>query len=195
MNILIADTDKQIINLLETFKSIQPDINIFEVTNCIDGLEQYKNNNIDLVIIDFDIKNYVNLLNEIIKIDKFQKTITISEVLCYSENLGCDFCTKNHHRIRLLKPFEAKELFDIVLHFNDNKCKYFKSLDHIEDFMNDIIKRYSNYIYDNISKQIKVRDDKLSSSSSIKDLVDIVNILNEHNVKYNMEDENTIQLF
>ena len=194
MNILIADTDKQIVSLLETFKLIQPDINIFKITNCIDGLEQYKNNNIDLIIIDFDVSHCVNLLNDIVKIDKLQNTITISEKLCYSENLGCDFCSKSYHRIRLLKPFEIKELFDIILHFNDKKCRYFKSLEHIEDFMDDIIKRYSNYTYDNILKQIRVANDNLSSSSYIKDLVDIVNILNKYNVKYSIESDTIIQL-
>ena len=194
MNILIADKNSEITNLLETLKSIKQDISIFEVTNYTKAIEQYKDNNIDLFIIDFSVSHYVNLLDEIIKINKLQKTITISETLCYSEHLGCDFCIENHHRIRLLKPFNPKELFDIILNFDDKKCRYFKSLEHIEDFMSEIIKRYSNYIYDVITKQIKIKNNALNSSSSTKDVVDILNILKEHNVKYTIQNENLIQL-
>ena len=195
MNILIADTNQQTIAMLEAFKSNDSTINIFEAKSSIDGLDKYKNNNIDLVIIDFDVNDYVDLLKEIIKIDSFQKTITISKSLCYSENLGCDFCIEKHNRIRLLKPFSVKELFDTIQNFNIKKCKYFKSLENIEDFMDDIIKRYSNYSYDNVLKQIKIKNNKLSSYNSMQDLLDIVDMLKKYNVKHSIESENLIQLF
>ncbi|MEA2050912.1 MAG: hypothetical protein U9O56_09310 [Campylobacterota bacterium] len=194
MNILVADTNKQIANLLESFKQIKKDINIFEVSNYNNGIDIYNNNKIDLIIIHFDTSHCIELLNSIVKINSSQNTITISDSLCYSEDLGCEYCITHYNRKKLLLPFDPKELFDMILNFNSKKCKYFKSLDHIEDFLGDMLQKYSYFIYDSLSKQIKVKDESIGSSSLVKDLVNIINMLNNHNIKYSIQNDTIIQI-
>lgn len=194
MNILVADADYLVVNLLEHFKDLESNLKIFNIVNNKDGLEQYKNNDIDLVILDFSVNNYSELLLEIMKINKFQKTITISESLTYSENLGCDFCIQNHHRIRLLKPIKIQELIDTIQNFDTKRCKYFGSLENIENFISDIERRYLHYKYDSTTKQIMLKNKNTSSYQVIQELVDIINNLNEFNIKYSVTDDTLIQL-
>ena len=111
MNILVIDTNNDISNLLTCIMGLEDNFNIIKYNHTI---EQYKENDIDFVIVDFSKQENENMLNEIIKINKNQKTITISESLSCSEKTGCVFCLEHYSRKRLLKTINLRNLYETI---------------------------------------------------------------------------------
>ena len=191
MNILVIDKDEFSIQLLKMISRVKKDVNLIVVSDFSNGLKKYKNNNIDIVIVDYSYKKCKKLLKNILKINPNQNTITLSKDISCSEEMGCDFCIKNYNRRRLLKPFNPIDLMMIVNNFNSEKCRYFNSMEHIETIIDDIIKRYVDCKYDRKSKIITFSN---VGNHSIQYLLDMVNILNQHNVKYKILGETDIQI-
>jgi len=191
MNILIIDTDNVILNTFNLIKKIEPNWNI----QISDGTLNTYNNNIDFVIVDFSIQSNQNLLNEIIKINQKQKTITISGSLSCSEIKGCQFCILQYNRRRLLKPINLESLHELINHFGEDNCGYANtnSFHDIELILPNILKRFLSYSYNQNSKTLH----HTSNSSSIhttKDMVDIIEILKTHNLKYNIINDTDIEI-
>jgi len=189
MNILIIDTDNVIVNAFNLLKKIEPNWNIL----ISDGTLNTYNDNIDFVVVDFSTQSNQDMLNDIIKINQNQKTITVSDSLRCSEQKGCEFCIQHYNRRRLMKPINIKALHEIVKHFGDKKCKYAStnSFHNITMILPTILKRFLSYSYNQNSRILK----PVSNSSEIhimKDMIDIIEILKTHHVKYNITNNTDI---
>ena len=190
MNILIIDTDNNVFNLLNNLSSIEPNWNLIKFNHT---LEQYKKNNIDFVLVDFSSEENEKILKEILKINQNQKTITISESLNCSELNGCDFCVINYNRRRLLKPINIKNLYDIIKNFSSEKCKYFNSFQHIDLLLPEILKRFNLFSYNENTKTIHHKEG-YNENYQMAELLEIVSILNENSIKYNILYNTDIEL-
>ena len=191
MNILVAQIEgDKTLDKIDFLSKYDKNINLIKVYNEEDGLKYYNNNDIDIVIIDFHYEYFQKLADKILKINQYQKTITISNDLDCNGNNGCINCVKNLNRKRLLDEFSIKELFNIVNHFDSEQCKYYKSFEDITLIMDDILKRFSRYQYDKDKMIITLED----NSSATGTLVNIINILNQHNIKYEVKDMTLIQI-
>ncbi len=176
-------------------KSIEPNWKIFEVFNIDEGLEQYKKNKIDFVIIDFCEENNKKLLEEILKINSHQKTITLGEELKCSELQGCEFCIIHHNRKRLLKPFHPHDLYKTIKEFDSKECQYieFTSPKNIERFLPKIIERFLYFTYNQTTKTITVIN-KYDKNKYVLEFLDIISLLNQHNIKYNTISDTELEL-
>ncbi len=190
MNILVIDKDNDIFNLLIYITSMENNWNIIKYNHTI---EQYKESDIDFVIVDFSKQENENMLNEIIKVNKNQKTITISEELNCPNIVNCDLCLEYYNRKRLIKPIIPRDLYETIKKFSSEECKYYNSINHIELLLPDIMKRFYYYIYDNTTKTISYKDNE-ENSLYLKEFLDIISILNQHSVKYNILNNTDIEL-
>jgi len=181
MNILIIDSDKEVLNILNQLTTIENDWNIFTS----DGtLTQYKNHNIDFVLIDFSTNSNKILLDKIISINPTQKTITMSAILECSEAQGCNFCITTYNRRRLLKPIDIKSIYELIKNFEVLQCTYssLNGFQNIEPIISDIIKNFFSYEYDKDSKTIRYQ--RNHSIHHITEMFEIIKILKEHNINY-----------
>jgi len=190
MNILVIDKDDDIFNLLIYITSMENNWNIIKYNHTI---KQYKDGDIDFVIVDFSKQENENMLNEIIKVNKNQKTITISESLDCPNVDNCDSCLEQYNRKKLIKPIRPKDLYETIKRFSSESCKYYNSINHIELLLPDIMKRFYYYIYDNTTKTISYKDNE-ENSLYLKEFLDIIGILNQHGIKYNILNNTDIEL-
>jgi len=191
MNILVGQIrDDKTLDKIDYLKKFDKSINLIKVYNAEDGLKYYNSNDIDIVIIDFEYECFQELMDGILSINKYQKTITISNEIKCNDNNGCKDCIENFNRKRLLDEFSIKELINIVNHFDTEQCKYYKSFDNIATIAEDILKRFSGYKYNKETMTITLND----NANSIRTLLDIINILNQHNIPYEVKDTTIIQI-
>lgn len=122
MKILIADVHGFV---AETIASMIDNGDNDTVDNYEEGIELYKNNKYDIVIIDFASKDGSKLLKEILEIDKKQRIITLSSTLSCSEELGCEYCKEHLNKRRLLKHLSKDELNNLVKNFDTTECPYY----------------------------------------------------------------------
>jgi hypothetical protein len=78
----------------------------------------------DILIIDHYYNHGIELLERLLCIKPKQNTIILSGSMLCSEVQGCDYCTTNHNKIRLLKPILKQKLFDAINHFEKIQCEY-----------------------------------------------------------------------
>jgi len=191
MNILVGRfKDKSIRTKIASLSKIYDDIILFNILSCDATLDVYNENDIDIVIIDFSDDACRNILDEIVRINPFQKTITISNEIECSDKNGCVHCLKNFNRKRLLNTFNNQDLYYLIKNFDSKQCMYFNSFTDIFDILEDILKRFSTCSYDKSTKIINVEN----TNEGMITLLEVINILNQHNVKYEIKDITTIQL-
>ena len=191
MNILVAQIEgDKTLDKIDFLEKLDKDINLIKVYTAEEGLKYYNNNDIDIVIVDFQYECFQELMNEITKINKYQKTITISNLIECNDNNGCKDCIEQFNRKRLLDEFSIKELFDIVNHFDTEQCKYYKSFEDITTMLEDILKRFTGCKYDNDKMTIILKNNYNTAGT----LIDIINILNQHNIKYEVNNMTEIQI-
>ena len=89
-------------------------------------LELYKNGHHDIVIIDFAIDDGAKILEYILSIDAYQKVITLSASNEISEIHGCEYCSKNHKKRRLMKPVPINDLINLIKDFDYYQCTHYK---------------------------------------------------------------------
>ena len=182
MNILVGRIkDYKVLEKINFLSNFMESTNIINIDNLEDGLKKFKDNDIEFLIIDFTCEDCKVLLEEILKIDKYIKTISISNNIECSDNNGCSNCIKNFRRKRLLNTFEIKELFDLIKDFNIDRCKYFDSFENIIDILGDILKRIPAVTYDKEKKLIQIAG---TDTTKINSLLKVVNILNSNNIRY-----------
>ena len=182
MNLLVGRIqERKVLEKINFLSKYKEDINIININNLEDGLKKFNDNDIEFIIIDFSCEESKIMLDEILKIDKYIKTITISNDIRCSNNDGCTDCIKSFRRNRLLNTFEIKELFNLINDFNINRCKYYESFENILDILGDILKRVSGVTYDKEKKLITIAG---TGTAKINSLLDIVNILNSNNIRY-----------
>jgi hypothetical protein len=191
MNILVIDSDLDIINAFNYLKHIEPtwNIRVFD-----ESLDIY-NNNIDFVAVDFSKQSNKNTLTDILKINQNQKTITISESLTCSDIHGCEHCAKNFNRRRMLKPIEIKSLYHTIKYFDIEQCKYSltNSFQDIEVILPEILNRFLSYKYDKTRRIM--RPINSNSIYSTRDMVGIVDILKTHNIQFHIINDEDIKIY
>lgn len=89
------------------------------------ALELYRANreSIDVVIIEFMMAHGIRLIREIEAINPEQKVITLSGSVNCSCTYGCDYCTINLNRKRIMKPIEIAELLQAIRDFDSVECQ------------------------------------------------------------------------
>lgn len=190
-NILLIDSDHQTAQLMNILSEIEKEFNVISILNFDDGIAKYKNNDIELVIVDFSVSENDQLFTEILKINPKQNTITLSDKVASCSTLGCQSCVENFNNKRLIKPVNAIQLHSLLNNFNGVECKYYNEFDHIETIMPDIVKRFVGCAYDTEKKVIQFKNNGYHTLQSI---INLSSILNAHNVFYKVIDELNIQI-
>jgi hypothetical protein len=190
MNILVIDSDLDIINAFNYLKHIEPTWNII----VFDGSLDIYNDNIDFVAVDFSKQSNKNTLTNILKINQNQKTITISESLTCSDVHGCEHCPKNFNRRRMLKPIEIKSLYHTIKYFDTEQCKYSltNSFKDIEMILPEILDRFLSYKYDKTRRIIRPIKTGIYST---RDMVAIIDILKTHNIRFHLIKDEYIKIY
>jgi len=88
------------------------------------AMTYYKEENPDIVLIDFSIDFGKEALESILKIMPKQKIITLSDSLDCSEALGCDSCLHHYDKRRLVKHHGIHELLYLIDNFKETPCEY-----------------------------------------------------------------------
>ena len=97
-----------------------------------------------------------------------------------------------------MKPLDAKELYNTIKNFDIIKCKYFslECFENIREILPDIMKRFIFYIYNQDRKVIALKKEEMAGKEHgyVGELIDILDILNQHNIKYNMTNETDLKI-
>jgi hypothetical protein len=78
----------------------------------------------DILIIDHYYNHGIELIERLLRVKPKQNTIVLSGSILCSELQGCEYCTANHNKIRLLKPILKQKLFDAINDFEKMQCEY-----------------------------------------------------------------------
>lgn len=189
MNILLVGSDYIIRNYLEIG---QNKLNYsFITTN--NPIEEYQNNDFDLLIIDITI--YKKVLLKILELNPKQKIIVISDNLDCIDEVGCEICPVKYNKHRLLKPLHLNSLLDLIGDFHNQECKYLQTdcFKNITPIISDILKRFFTYDFSS-EKNLIYKKDKIYSNNFIVDLLEITSILDSHNTKYEIINGRDIQI-
>jgi two-component SAPR family response regulator len=89
-----------------------------------DAMIYYKTYKPELVLIDFSIDIGLSILKKILEIHPTQHIITISDSFDCSEILGCDFCTHNYMKKRVLKKKGIHDLLYLIENFSEMPCEF-----------------------------------------------------------------------
>jgi len=192
MNILVLDIEEKSLNTIMTINSIFPDLDFKIVSNFNNIEEIYKSYKTDIVLIDFKHQVCDDAFAKIMKINPSQRTITYSDYIGFSESLGCEVCQSKNYRKRILKPIDISTLIHAIKNFDTIPCRFFKFLDHIEDHLGDIIRRFPSCTYDSVSKEIKLPHN--DNHARIQCTIEIDKLLNRFQISHKMMDINTIIL-
>jgi len=187
-NILLIDNEKALVNLFVHLNDVS-ELNIFHCESLEEATVIYHKNDLDIVIINFILDFGRDVLSHILDVNPKQNIITISDSFEYSEFKGCDYCVKNHNKIRLLKPVSIPKLIKVMKDFNNQKCAFANSLDTKESIVNimeEIIPRFHGVVYDKESKTLS-----LSEYSSI---IDIFQFLNSKDIEFEFKNDVTITI-
>lgn len=191
MNLLLIDNDPEI---YKKFKQICEfkDYSFFKSDYTFD---QFETNNIDVVVIEFNDETSKNLLNRILEFNPLQNIIIISEILDCNCNLDCEICSKNHNKIRLLKPLNITELVNTIENFELLSCKYkntkcFKEIYHVFE---DIISRFNHFDFN--QETLLISGKNYSHHLQAYELFKLIEILEYYKINFKLVEETNIQLF
>ena len=191
MNILVfnsTDSYNNIYNIISEFYK-----NIF-FTNINDHdafLDEYQQKTYDIVIIDLSLKNADQILHEITRLNPEQKILTILNGFKYSNHLDCKSCHNRYNRRRLLRPINISDLIEYLLNFDNTSCYYSNECNHIEDILEYSLKRFLYYKLDFEKRKIICQT---TSGAYIQELTKIIDILNIHNLEFQIEHDHHISL-
>ncbi|MCK5110054.1 MAG: response regulator [Arcobacteraceae bacterium] len=126
MKILVIDKEKE--NLLSIKKTFEEERGFHvDLSYSYEETTSFLNNNkYEFIIIDFNIPSGNEILEAILKDNKKQKIITLSEINGVSEKKGCDYCIENFNKRRLVKKCTPQDILNIIDIFDDFTC-YFKN--------------------------------------------------------------------
>jgi len=193
MRILIYDNNsKDLEYLCEMLKSLPIESCVDKITDYNHGTDLYHKFEYDIVFIDFIDNIGKSFLEYILKVNSTQRIITISDVFECSEKMGCDFCSDNYNKERILKPINHT---DIIKIFSDTqyRCDSFSNsllLMQLKQIEKIIKETYSDYDLDVesltfIGKRTKKYD---------ADFFIIVEKLNTHKIEYSVDENSNIKV-
>jgi len=156
-------------------------------------IQDYQNNNFDIVIVD--IATYEDVFLTILELNPKQKTIVISDNLNCIDKVGCEVCLQKYNKNRLLKPISVETLLDLIIEFDNQQCHYLQTdcFKNIQPIISDIVKSFISYDFCS-DKNIIYKKEKNYSHNFVIDLLEITSILDSHNVEYEIIDGKDIQL-
>ena len=185
MKILFVDGDKQVESLLVHISTMTK----YEIIICHDfeqGVKEYNDNDIYIVIIDSTKDFGRKFLDYILKKNAKQKVITISDRLGRTESKGCNYCQEYYNKVRLLKPVDIHELVGYLKDFHHGKCAYkdkFDSPNGLISIMDKITKSIPFTSYDKHHNIVKF--DSIHS-----DYYNFLFMLKEKQIKYTIDGNN-----
>ena len=158
-------------------------------------LEQYINNDIDLVIADFSNSHNKKLLDEITEHNPQQKVLIISSELDCKNELGCGHCVSNYNRKRLLKPIDVKEMYNFLENIDCTSCKYEESqcFTYMQHYLEDILRSYQYYNYDK-EKYLISKIDTHDNTYVLQEQIKIHHLLEKFNIDHTLLDNMDIQI-
>lgn len=189
--------------LLYFSKEIENEIYVSIISKClypytliiIDNYQQFNqyinHSDIDIYIIDFSSNEGLKVLSYLNKYFPQKKVITICDKLQYSINHGCDYCIKNYNRRRLFKPFNFLDLLDLVKNFDTLECALANKFDNIYEVLDKVLSRFSCFSYKKEYRKIDAMSN-CNNTLLIKELVEITELLETSNIKYNVEEDYSI---
>eukprot|EP01156_Anaeramoeba_ignava_P017691 Anaeramoba_ignava/a89818_9.p1 GENE.a89818_9~~a89818_9.p1 ORF type:complete len:190 (-),score=-18.02 a89818_9:143-712(-) len=180
MNILLLDTEEtkeQLELLINIFKM---DWVVFSPRHIKEAGAVYSSNKIDFLIVNFIIEENKIFLDQVIKENPKQKTITIGDVLACSNQYGCKSCIENLNRKRIIQPIDMRELYDTINNFDNSKCRYYLNFDNVIALLPKIIKRYNFCTYDSENRIIQCND------SHLYYLFELSELLAKNNIGYEL---------
>ncbi len=191
MNLLLIDTDELTVSYLEHIKKAKA----YNIIATDYTLEQYQKNAIDIVIVDSSIEKNRLFCEKIVELNPKQKILIISDLLCPLNNVVCEECVGLYNKKRLLKPIEVKEFVEIIDNFDNYTCKYIptNNFRDIVPILDDILRQFPNYKYDHESLTI-YSTSKKQNHQKLKEELEIIEILNSHNVGYTIVDDINIKI-
>lgn len=151
----------------------------------------YENHACYLVLIDFTTPEGLSFLQWLNNVNKAQRIITLGYDLRCSSTLGCDFCTEHYHKKRLVKPFNALNLHKLIRDFDKDACAYSNQFYRKEFLLNQIVKRYTYFSYDEKNALFSARN---SDIQEVKQLVNLLSDLNEMKIEYKVLDEKSVKV-
>ncbi len=165
----------------------------YSFLNSNQPLQDYQNNNFDIVIVD--ISTYEDIFLSILELNPKQKVIVISDDLNCIDKVGCEVCLQKYNKNRLLKPVSVKTLLDLIIEFDNQQCHYLQTdcFKNIQPIISDIIKSFISYEFCS-EKNMICKKEKNYSHSFVLDLLEITSILDTHNTKYEIINGKDIQL-
>ena len=185
MKILVFDTESNE-NDIYDIVSNHLDINFINVKTEEDFLEIYESISTDSFI---DVTDQVGetLFHYITDTNPKQKILVLSKTLSYNLNFTCNECAKLFNRKLLLKPINVGQLIAYIKNFDDLLCKYSSDSNEIIEIMNEILKQFIYYSYDKDKKMIILKN---GMNPNVREIIRIIELLNNHNIRYVMENDN-----
>ncbi len=193
MKILLLDDDETIEQNLEYFLKIEKNWNYTKLDFPFDEKKELDFSDIDLVIVDFVNSDYEALLNQLTLNNLEIKIIIVSDVLKNSVAEGCHSCRALYNRKRLIKPCDPSELYTLIKDFDAMPCACYDAFDNIQSILSIILKRFTSLVYNEESKVVS-RDMTKPSSRHTLEFVSLVNILEQNNINYKIDDTFAIKL-
>ena len=187
MNILIVDTDKNLISVLKHLGELE--LFTVDICNSIDHCSNFMfQKDYHVVLIDFTIEDGRQIIDIINDINPKQRIITVSSELVHCNSEGVEYCNENYNKLRLMKPLDLHELIYYINNFDSLSCKYadkFSSSSGIVSIMPELLRRFGiNVSYDENTKTI--------NTDNIKHLIEIVDFLESHGIQHDVNESRIV---
>ncbi|WP_072680451.1 hypothetical protein [Arcobacter sp. LA11] len=164
-------------------------INLF--TNYNEAIISYKKNLFHIVLIDFTTDEGKAFLQDVNKLNSLQRIITMGFTLSCSSEMGCLYCIDNFYKRRLLKPIDAIDLYKTIKDFNGIFCKYANRFNSPKLLLDELIKRYKYFSYD--EKNEIISSDK-NDLYELKELLNLMVDLKNYGIKYEVIDDKSLKV-
>lgn len=190
MKVLIFDLKMYENDIFDIVTNYLKNIEVYKTNNKKEFLEKLKVTQYDLLIIDVNTKIGDWLFEEATKLNEKYNILVISDKLTYNSGLSCNDCSLKYNRKLLLKPLKANELVNYIQNYEKLCCKYSIASNNIIEILEDVMQQFIYYIY----KKNEAKIILLDKNTNTKELISIIDLLNIHNIKYEIE-EDDINLF
>jgi hypothetical protein len=185
MKVLIFDLEIYKDDVFDIVSNYLKDIDVYKTNNKEDFLEKLKFNSYDLLIIDVSTIQGDYVFEEATKLNEKYNILVLSNTLTYNSELSCNECSLKYNRKLLLKPLKANDLVNYIQNYNKLSCKYSIASTNLIEILEDVMKQFVYYIYKKDEAKIVL----LNKNTNTKELINIVDLLNIHNIQYIIEND------